>query len=70
MSKIDEVKITEYLSEKLEIKFTNSKFILNGWGQVDNYSKIDDNTYFFLEVETKQKHPCTIISLFRRTQKS
>ncbi|MCZ2223876.1 MAG: hypothetical protein LC122_09630 [Chitinophagales bacterium] len=59
MSKSDEIWVTEYLTEKLEIKFANSKFILNGWGQVDNYCKINDNTYFFLEVETKQKHPCT-----------
>lgn len=59
MSKYDEMKVAEYLSEKLRIKFANSKFILNDWGQVDNYCKVDDNIYLFLEVETNQKHPCT-----------
>jgi len=59
MSKSDEMKVTKYVSKKLKINFANSKFILDGWGQVDNYCKINDDAYLFLEVETKQKHPCT-----------
>ena len=59
MSKEDELKIANYLDIYLNRKFNNSKYDLNKWGQVDDWIKISDNTYLFLEVETSQKHPNT-----------
>lgn len=59
MSKIHEDEISDFLADKLNLNFENSKFKLNGWGEADNFAKIDDGVYVFLEVETSQKHPCT-----------
>ena len=59
MSKIDELKVSDILAQNLGVSFTNSKFRLDGWGEVDNWAKLDDDTYLYIEVETSQKHPNT-----------
>jgi len=59
MSKIDEEKVSKILETNLKINFSNSKFHLDGWGQVDNWVKLDNEKYLFLEIETSQKHPNT-----------
>lgn len=65
MSKSDESRVAEYISTVLKVKFEDSNFNLNGWGRVDNYAKIKDDLFLFLEVETSQKHPCTnVLKLF------
>lgn len=43
----------------LDLKFENSKFKLDGWGEVDNWIKLENGVFIFLEIETSQKHPNT-----------
>ncbi len=59
MSKIDENQVTNIISDNLGIRFAGSKFKLDGWGEVDNWSQLENGVYLFLEVETSQKHPNT-----------
>lgn len=59
MSEKDELRVSSLLSLILNVQFENTKYRLDEWGFVDNWSKIDEDCYLFLEVETSQKHPCT-----------
>ena len=59
MSKTDEISISQFFETYLHKKFENNKYVLNKWGQVDDWIQIDNNTFVFLEVETSQKHPNT-----------
>ena len=59
MSKKDELRVSKLVEENLNIEFQNHKYVLDKWGQVDNWCQIDKNTLLFLEVETSQKHPNT-----------
>ena len=59
MAKCDEVSVAALLGRETGVKFSGSTFHLGGWGQVDDYAKLDHNRYLFLEVETGQKHPDT-----------
>jgi hypothetical protein len=59
MSTKDEISVAKIIEEKLNVKFNNTKFKLNGWGEVDNWCKIGNQNFLFLEVETKQNHPNT-----------
>ena len=59
MSKIHEGEVASFLSDKLNLKFENSKFKLNGWGEEDDWAQLDNGVFVFLEVETSQKHPNT-----------
>ena len=46
--------------ESLNIEFEPNEFDLNGWGRVDFYSKEENDTLIFVEVENSgQKHPNT-----------
>src|SRR5690606_6746903 len=53
------LEVSKIIEEQLNIKFENYEFRLNGWGDVDNYAKIGENSYVFLECEFSQKHPNT-----------
>ena len=56
--------ISRKIEDLLPIEFENLEFNLNGWGQVDNFCKLND-VYFFLECEKGQKHPNTnVLKLF------
>ncbi len=57
MSAIDESNVSLFISKELKVNFDNSKFNLNGWGQVDNWCKMENNCYLFLEVETSKNTP-------------
>ena len=61
MGKIDETetKVSLLLSQVLGIAFQNCKFDLDGWGKVDNWAKLGNETFLLLEVEARQKHPDT-----------
>lgn len=59
MSKVDELNVSSLVGKKLDIKFQNRQFILDDWGKVDNWCELTTDTYVFLEVESKQKHPNT-----------
>lgn len=61
MSKIDEDNVSEMLTKMTGIIFSEGKYKLGNWGEVDKWSQIIDNTFIFLEVETIQKHPNTNI---------
>ena len=58
MSKEDELLISNYFGKYFSKKFENSKYNLN-WGQVDDWLKLKENSFLFLEIETSQKHPNT-----------
>ncbi len=58
MIKFEKKSVSSVLSTRLNLEFNNKEFSLGGWGQSDDYSKIN-NTWIFLEVEVKQKHPST-----------
>ena len=45
--------------DSLNIEFEPNEFDLNGWGRVDFYSKGENDTLIFVEVENRQKHPQT-----------
>lgn len=59
MSKVDEQSVSKFIADELEINFEEEKFKLDGWGEVDNWAKLDNGVYLFLEFETSQKHPNT-----------
>lgn len=59
MSKKDEINVSKLIEDNLNIKFQNRRYILDNWGQVDNWCEIANNIFLFLEVETSQKHPNT-----------
>lgn len=59
MSKIDEQNISDYIEEHLQIHFQGTKYRLDGWGEVDNWARLDNGVFLFVEVETSQKHPNT-----------
>lgn len=59
MSKVDEQRVSELLAEQLQLNFKGTKFNLKGWGEVDNWTQLDNGVFVFLEVETSQKHPNT-----------
>ena len=59
MSKKDEQEISRLVESKLGFEFQNQKYMLDNWGQVDNWCEIVKDTFVFLEVETSQKHPNT-----------
>lgn len=57
--------ISKIIEKKLGITFSNEEFSLNGWGEVDNYCKYNEDTIIFLECEKGQKHPNTnVVKLF------
>lgn len=47
------------VSTKLGLAFQGNQYDLERWGRVDDYSILSDQTLVFLEIETRQKHPCT-----------
>ncbi|KQT24156.1 hypothetical protein ASG22_09070 [Chryseobacterium sp. Leaf405] len=51
--------VSQAIEKQLNIKFENYEFSLDGWGDVDNYAIINENSYVFLECELGQKHPNT-----------
>lgn len=59
MSKVDEQRVSEFIADELQINFEGTKFRLDGWGEVDNWTQLDKGVFVFLEVETSQKHPNT-----------
>lgn len=59
MSKVDEQSVSKLIAELLQVNFKGTKYKLDGWGEVDNWAKLDDGVFVFLEVETSQKHPNT-----------
>ena len=59
MSKADETRVSELLSQELGLELSNRKYYLNGWGEADNFYQISDDKFLVLEVETSQKHPST-----------
>lgn len=59
MSKIDEQSVSEFIADQLQMRFNDTKYKLNGWGEVDNWTQLDNETFLFIEVETSQKHPNT-----------
>jgi len=59
MSKVDEQRISEFIADQLQINFRGNKFKLEDWGEVDNWTQLDNGILLFLEVETNQKHPNT-----------
>lgn len=59
MSKKDEQEISRLIENNLGFRFKNRKYILDDWGQVDNWCEIIKDTFVFLEVETSQQHPNT-----------
>lgn len=59
MSKTNEQSVSDLITENLNINFQDSKYRLDGWGEVDNWVQLDNGVYLFLEVETSQKHPNT-----------
>jgi len=56
MSKIDEQRISGFIADQLRINLNGTKFRLDGWGEVDNWTQLDNGVFIFLEVETSQKH--------------
>lgn len=59
MSKADEIRVCNLLSSGLNLEFEDKKYLLDQWGEVDNWCKLGENCFLFIEVETSQKHPCT-----------
>lgn len=59
MSKIDEQSVSEFIADQLQIQFKDTKYKLDGWGEVDNRAQLDSGVFVFIEVETSQKHPNT-----------
>lgn len=59
MSKIDEQSVSKFIADQLHLQFNDTKFPLDGWGEVDNWIELDKGVYVFLEVETNQNHPNT-----------
>lgn len=51
--------VSAIIEKQLSIKFENFEFNLQGWGEVDNYAVVGENSYVFLECEFGQKHPNT-----------
>lgn len=51
--------ISQKFAKSLKLDFYNSEFSLDGWGDVDNYAKLNNSTFVFLECERGQKHPNT-----------
>ena len=62
MSKEDENKVADLISNDLSISFESNNFDLDGWGKVDKWVEISSNVFLFLEVESKQKHPNTNVN--------
>lgn len=56
---IQNLAVSKNIEDQLKITFENFEFNLNGWGDVDNYAVIGENSYVFLECEFGQKHPNT-----------
>lgn len=46
--------VSQAIEKQLNIKFENYEFSLDGWGDVDNYAIINENSYVFLECELGQ----------------
>jgi hypothetical protein len=59
MSLKDEMDIANFITEQIKIEFTGGQFKLNTWGQVDKWVELKKDIFFFVEIETKQKHPST-----------
>ena len=53
------ISVSGIIENQLGILFNNHEFSLNGWGEVDNYCRLDNNNFIFLECEKGQKHPNT-----------
>jgi hypothetical protein len=47
MSKVDEQSVSKFIADELEINFEEEKFKLDGWGEVDNWAKIDNGVISF-----------------------
>jgi hypothetical protein len=57
----ENLSVSGIIEIELGIVFNNHEFSLDGWGDIDNYCRIDENCFIFLECEKGQKHPNTNI---------
>ncbi|MCK9613623.1 MAG: hypothetical protein WC401_06740 [Bacteroidales bacterium] len=55
----ENIVISEKFGKSLKLDFYDSEFSLDGWGNVDNYAKLSDSSFVFMECEKGQKHPNT-----------
>jgi hypothetical protein len=64
-TKNENVEISEILGKELGIRFTNTEFKLDQWGDADNFCALNENDLVLLECEHGQKHPNTnVVKLF------
>jgi len=55
----ENIVISKVIGQVIKVTFENEEFHLNGWGEVDNYFQMNNNTFLFVECENSQKHPNT-----------
>jgi len=61
----ENIAVSNVIGESLSVAFNNKEFSLGKWGEVDNWSEIEENTIILLECEKGQKHPNTnVLKLF------
>jgi hypothetical protein len=60
-----ESEVSQILENFLAISFENTKRKIDNWGKVDNWAELSSSKFVFLEIEAKQKHPCTNVLKLR-----
>lgn len=51
--------VANLIGKELNIVFKHEELSLNGWGEVDDYAIINEDSWVLLECENAQKHPNT-----------
>ena len=59
MSKADEEAAAKKLGLLLGLRIDTGKLRLGDWGEADGYAQVGPSAFIVLEVEGRQKHPCT-----------